>query len=192
MPSVLRHVWPKPVLDISLCHVPLRDGTEVKDVENLFPNSNSGSLKVIRARSVLPRCRTLQPISFSSFTPSLVLPYFLHCSKYSSYSTAINTFCFLVSYIFRFTFVNFVLWQKQNHSHGWDCWASWSFTGSLNLRIVSLVMSSTLRSEFMSRWVVSSKWLYFDGDGDESWMLLWTLHVGDNSESDNHLHSAEK
>ena len=40
--------------------------------------------------------------------------------------------------------------------------------------------------------VAGFKWLYFDGDGDESWMLLWTLHVGDNSESDNHLHSAEK
>ena len=69
-----------PVLDISLCHVPLRDGTQVKDVGNIFPNSNSCSLKVIRARSVLPRCRTLQPISFSSFTPSLVLLSFLLCS----------------------------------------------------------------------------------------------------------------
>ena len=55
-----------------------------------------------------------------------------------------------------------------------------------------LVMSPILRSELMSMLVVSSMWLNFDGDGDESWMLLWTLHVGDNSESDNHLHSAEK
>ena len=55
-----------------------------------------------------------------------------------------------------------------------------------------LVVVSILRSELMSRLVVSSTWLYFDGDGDESWMLLWTLHVGDRSESDNHLHSEER
>ena len=60
------------------------------------------------------------------------------------------------------------------------------------MRIVFLVMSPILPSELMSTLVVSSTWLYFDGDGDESWMLLWTLHVGDRSESDNHLHSEEK